>query len=315
MKRIVIFGGTGFVGRHLIDRVRPHDESALITIVSRNPPLFVLPKGLDWFQWDASADVFPDVGVFDAAIHAATPARASLFDEQPEAMFEQMLNGVRGVLKACERQKSAPRLLFTSSGAVYGTMPPRKRCWNERDPLAHGSMRSVGTYARGKQLAEEMVLDAFNRGECEAVIVRLFAFSGRHLPLDAHFAVGNFVGNVLRGDPIDVRGDGTPVRSYMDGDEMADWIWKALFSDKLVGRVVNIGSENQISIRDLAFLVADIAEQEFGVCHFVRFRDSVSSIDGTQRYVPSTRLIRRLLGVVETSDLRSSISTMIRSHR
>jgi len=264
--------------------------------------------------WDVTSDSVPNLQV-DAVIHAATPASAELNARSPRLMFDQIVEGTRRVVEFCAKQPDPPRLIFTSSGAVYGEMPAEITAWTEDSKFAADPLDAKNAYASGKRIAEELFVLAGREGVCRPTIARLFAFSGRHLPLDKHFALGNFVRDALDGGPIRVRGTGTAVRSYLDGDDMATWLLLALFSETSVDKVIHVGSDHAIMISELAHLVADRAGIDRQAEERVVIEGRTTAIDGRDRYIPSTRVTRTLLGVTEVTSLGESIDEMLRHGR
>ena len=163
--------------------------------------------------------------------------------------------------------------------------------------------------------AEVLFQSAAKAGVCRLTIARLFAFSGRHLPLDRHFAIGNFVRDALESRDIEVRGSGSAVRSYLDGRDLAHWLLKALDSPLAIDRIIHVGSEVSTTICELAELVANRAGEILGSRPNVQIRGVTSALDGYDRYVPSTSETRALLGLSETVELSDSIDDMIRFRR
>ena len=310
--KLLITGGTGFVGRHLLDQIAegvgPCDLSDVV-ITSRNHA--DVGHEVEQVRWDVCDPDLPDVE-FDAVIHAATPASAELNARAPRLMFDQIVVGARNVVDLCARQQEPPRLLFTSSGAVYGEMPEHLPAWPEDSPLAASPLDPKNAYANGKRAAEAMFALAGHEGVCRPAIARLFAFSGRHLPLDRHFAIGNFVRDALAGGPIHVRGTGKAVRSYLDGDDMAAWLLKALELPGLQDRVLHIGSDVPISILDLAHLISANVAKIAGGYIPVQPLGLTSSIDGPDRYVPQTKETRRFLRVPDPKPVADAIDKMLR---
>ena len=309
--RVLITGGTGFVGRHLLDVIASSTTSLTlddVIIASRS----VQETGYDveTVTWDVTSDLVPDLRV-DAVIHAATPASAELNARSPRLMFDQIVDGTRRVIEFCAMQAVPPRLIFTSSGAVYGEMPPELTAWTEDSKLATDPLDAKNAYASGKRTAEAMFAIAAHEGVCRPTIARLFAFSGRHLPLDKHFALGNFVRDALEGGPICVRGTGTVVRSYLDGDDMATWLLLALFNEASVDKVIHVGSDHAITISELAHLVGDRAGIDPEAEERVVIEGRTTAIDGRDRYVPSTEVTRALLGITGVVSLADSIDRML----
>jgi len=307
----LITGGTGFVGRHLLDVIESTTTSLTlddVIIASRSPR--ETGHNVETVTWDVTSDSVPNLEV-DAVIHAATPASAELNARAPRVMFDQIVDGARRVIEFCAMQAVPPRLIFTSSGAVYGEMPPELTTWTEDSRLAADPLDAKNAYASGKRAAEALFGLAASERVCRPTIARLFAFSGRHLPLDQHFALGNFVRDALEGGPIRVRGTGTAVRSYLDGDDMATWLLLALSSEASVNKVIHVGSDQAITISELAHLVADRASIDLEAEERVAIEGRTTAIDGRDRYVPSTDFTRALLGITGVVGLADSIDRML----
>jgi nucleoside-diphosphate-sugar epimerase len=170
------------------------------------------------------------------------------------------------------------------------------------DPLDAASV-----YAEGKRAAELMCTLYQKASEAkgaafEAKIARCWAFCGPHLPLDAHFAIGNFIGDILAGRPIAIGGDGTPRRSYLYAADLAAWLWTILFRAPAL-LPINVGSARDVSIRELAEIVAATSAPS------TQILVAKTPILGAApaRYVPSVNRAQELLGLRETVGLEDSI--------
>ena len=243
--RIFITGGTGFFGKTMLDyRLRHPDwkwAQAEWIILSRTPerfaadcPQLAYQEGLSFVEGDVRDFAFPQ-GPFDAIIHAATSAVTTLLDAE---MTSVILDGVRHVADFA-KTIDCKKILFTSSGAVYG---PRFSPASEND-----TCNPVTAYGKGKLAAELMLADS----GFDVKIARCFAFVGPYLNRRIHYAIGNFIQNCLEGKPIAITGDGTPLRSYLYADDLVEWLF-AILERGETGRPYNVGSDEGLSIRALA---------------------------------------------------------------
>ena len=259
-----ITGGTGFFGMWLLESfAHINDKLALgmrATVLTRDPAAFASKAphlatraDLRFIQGDIRSFPFPE-GHFDYIIHAATEASTKLNEEAPHEMFDAIVAGTRRVLDFATHC-GVKKLLLTSSGGVYGKQPSEITHISEDYLGAPDPLLSASAYGEGKRLAEHMCCVHARHHGYEAKIARGFAFVGPHLPLDAHFAIGNFIRDAKRGAPIQINGDGTPMRSYLYASDLAVWLWTILFKAPHA-RAYNVGSVEDISIKDLADVVA-----------------------------------------------------------
>jgi dTDP-glucose 4,6-dehydratase len=145
-------------------------------------------------------------------------------------------------------------------------------------------------YGEGKRVGELLCAIAHQEHGLEATIARCFAFVGPHLPLDAHFAIGNFIRDAMKGEPIKVK-DGSPFRSYLYASDLTIWLWTILFKG-VACHPYNVGSDQEITIADLAQTVANAMSGSFLAPVSARSTNSASP-----SYVPSTLRIMSELGI------------------
>ena len=312
--RVLLTGGTGFFGKWLLRsflRMRQsYGTDASLTVLSRDPkrfldscPEFVDQPGLDFIAGDVRSFTPPAGQTFDFVIHGATSASAKLDQNDPEEMYSVITDGTRHLLEFARRCDTR-RLLYISSGAVYGMQPPT---------LSHVPETYEGVpttaYGRGKKASEQLCIDA-STGRFECVIARPFAFVGPYLPLDTHFAIGNFIRDCLENRPIVIRGDGTPLRSYLYAADLAEWLWTLLLRGEH-GRAYNIGSADDISIHDLACLVRECA----GTQNEILVQKKAKAGVLPARYVPSVARVQQELGLTPRYVLSDAIRRTLAWHR
>ncbi len=309
-QHLFLTGGTGFFGCWLVESFlhinRALALGAYITVLSRDPERFLakVPHlrgqgSLTLHAGDVRDFRFPE-GEFPYLIHAATEASAKQLAEHPHQMLSTILAGTERTLDFAA-QAGTRKLLLTSSGAVYGPQPTNLTHVPEDFAGAPDPLLPQSVYGEGKRASELMCgLAAQSKIQAgmEAKIARCYAFLGPHLPLDAHFAAGNFLADALAGRPIAIASDGTALRSYLYASDLTTWLWTMLFRAPSL-RAYNVGSEDAVSIRKLAEVAAAAVNPSIAI-HVAQ-----SAIPGAlpHRYVPATTRAQQELGVRQTVSL------------
>ncbi len=316
--RLLLTGGTGFVGSSLLESiVWANARLSLdisVVVLTRDAGAFreKVPQlgnanRVTFLEGDVRAASVLS-GSFDGVIHAATPASADLNRDRPFEMLDTIYTGGQAILEFAARSGHIP-FLFTSSGAVYGDQPAEVAAVPETYGGAPDSLSPANAYHEGKRVGELQCAIAAKSFGLRPKIARLFAFVGPYLPLDRHFAIGNFIRDGMAGRAIAVAGDGAPVRSYLYSADMVVWLW-AIFARGELLRAYNVGSAHPVTIAELARAVA----REFEEVPAVTIAREAVPGAPAHRYVPDVKRIVAELAVAERVDLRSAIARTIRSY-
>jgi nucleoside-diphosphate-sugar epimerase len=311
---IFLTGGTGFIGTWILEAIRFVNESQganiQVTILTRNPENFHLKyphlfehSNFHYLAGDVVGlpyEKLVSIGKFTHLIHAATDASAELNEVNPLQMFDTVVLGTRQILDFAVKEKIS-KVLYLSSGAVYGQQAPGVDFVAEDAMSAPNCLNPKNTYAEGKRASEMLCAIYGKQFGCHIVVARIFALLGPLLNLDIHFAAGNFIRDAISGKKISVSGDGRPERSYLYPSDLVVWLLAMLTHGKS-GAAYNAGSEEGISIADLAKLTSSlIGNQGYEI---LRLTDSGWN---PGRYVPSSQLIQKQLGVMQTVNLAEAI--------
>jgi nucleoside-diphosphate-sugar epimerase len=310
-QHLFITGGTGFFGCWLLESfVWANDRlnlGATAVVLTRHPdafnkkaPQLAHHPAIRLYQGDVRTFEFPD-GEFSHVIHAATESSATLNDENPLLMLDTIVQGTRHTL-GFARQCGAQKFLLTSSGAVYGKQPPEMTHIPEEYIGAPDSTDPRAAYGEGKRVAELLCASYAKLFGIQTKIARCFAFVGPYLPLDIHFAIGNFIRDGLRGGPIEVKGDGTPYRSYLYSADLTIWLWTILFRGQ-TARPYNVGSAQDLTIAQLADRVSHAFEPPIAV----RIAQAPQPGRLPERYVPDIKRAEQELGLCQWIDLDEAV--------
>jgi dTDP-glucose 4,6-dehydratase len=263
-KKIFLSGATGFIGKNLLEALlslnsRYHLGMEIYS-VSRNPqtffrqyPHFSSFKELKLYQHDIKDDLASlPISDVDFVIHAATDVSQQ---NNPVDLFQDALLGTENLIGFAKKW-GCQEFLLLSSGAVYGRQPENLEKIPE-EFIGGVDLTSGGSaYALGKMTSEWLLLQRASE-EMNVKIARCFAFYGPYLPLDKHFAIGNFVAAAVKSHDIVISGDGTPLRTYLYTADLSVWLIKILLHGE-AKTVWNVGGGTAISILELANKVRHI---------------------------------------------------------
>jgi len=318
-QRIFITGGTGFFGCWLLesfawanDKRRLNAEALVLTrnyetFLKKAPHLATNPA-IKFHIGDVRDFEFPE-GHFPFVIHAATEASAKLNEENPLLMWDTITEGTRHTLEFA-RHAGTKKFLLTSSGAVYGKQPPEMTHIPEEYTGAPDPTDPNSAYGEGKRAAEMLCTMYSKMYGIQIKIARCFAFVGPYFPLDIHYAIGNFIRDGLQGGPIQVKGDGTPYRSYLYAADLAIWLWTILFRGES-NHPYNVGSAQEFAIGILANTIGALCRPAVEVY----FAKSPTLGRPVERYVPSTERVHSELGLQQHIQLKKAITKTIQYYQ
>lgn len=309
-RNIFLTGGTGFFGCWLVESFlhanRHFGLGARITVLTRSPEAFLAK--CPWLNGEPSLILIPgDVrsfefpeGEFPFVIHAATEASARQSAEEPIEMLTTILDGTRRTLDFAVA-RGTRKFLLTSSGAVYGKQPPTISHLPETFAGCTDHLQPGSVYGEGKRMAEHLCVQYAEVYGIECKIARCWAFAGPRLPLDQHFAIGNFIRDAMAGSPIRIAGDGTPTRSYLYASDLAIWLWTMLFRAPPL-QPFNVGSGEAVTIRELAEAVAAALRPETQIEIALP-----AAYTPRNQYVPDVSLAEKSLGLKPTISLKEAV--------
>jgi len=261
-QHLLLTGCTGFFGRWLLALLASLNRQGAairVSVVSRNPARFLAeqPQYQDctWLHWVVcdirQLESVPGPSV-DLILHGAADTSAAAHAE-PLELFSSIIGGAQRVLELAVRSGTR-RVLFTGSGAQYGRLPldhPVSESFNG----ACVSASSASAYGEAKRAQETLGAIYAKKYGIDVILTRCFAFAGPGLPLSGHFAIGNFVRDALNADSIVLNSLGEAMRSYLHGADLAAWLLTLLTRGES-GQAYNVGSDQAVSIAELARLVA-----------------------------------------------------------
>ncbi len=311
-RHVLMTGATGFFGIWLLEAIAHANRESgrapiCVTALTRQPEAFVSRypaiARLDAITLHAGdIRTFTDpVGDFSHIIHGATTSARETFDDQDALVkFDTVAGGTRRLLTFAAGAKPET-VLYLGSGACYGQQPASMTHIPESYPGAPSPTQANSALGIGKRTAEFFAAYYSQQFDLDIRVARCFTFYGPHLPVDIHYAIGNFVRDGLAGRDIVLTGDGSPERSYLYVADLVSWLLALLLEGPSCG-VYNVGNDQAMTIRQLAETVA----RQFGV----GVQAAPFAGGDVNRYVPDVNLARDTFGLNAWTDFETGITRM-----
>ena len=314
--KILITGGAGFVGSHLADKLIA--EGHHITVIddlstgrySNVEHLEGNPNFRLIIDTVLNAELMEElVRETDRVFHMASAVGVRLIMEQPVKTIETIFHGTDVVLKFCSRYRK--RVLIPSTSEVYGkgaSVPFRE----EDDLLTGATDKHRWAYACAKTLDEFLALAHWKETRLPVVVVRLFNTVGPRQTGQYGMVVPRFVHAAIKNEPITIHGDGTQSRCFGHVLDVVEGLTKVLETPACFGQVINLGNDEETSIKQLAEKAIELAGSSSEL-HFVSYDEVYGEgFEDMQRRVPSLDKAKRLVGYQPTRSLADIINDVIR---
>ena len=313
--RALITGGAGFIGSHLADRLLERgDQVVLLDDLStgrltniehlndRTGAEFVLGSVLD-------AELVDEVvSRVDAVFHLAAAVGVNLIVEKP---LESLMTNIRGTETVIEMaHKYDKRLLVMSTSEIYGKNTSDSLS-EEDDRILGSPLKSRWSYSEAKAIDEILAYTYWREKGLETVIIRLFNTVGPRQTGSYGMVIPRFVGQALRNEPITVFGDGNQTRCFCHVGDVVEGLVALSEHPEAFGKVFNLGGGEEVSIRELAERVIELAGSQSSL-EFIPYDTAYEAgFEDMERRVPNTTRAMQLVGFEPSASLDDIIRSVI----
>ncbi|CAL9043098.1 UDP-glucuronic acid decarboxylase 6 [Musa acuminata AAA Group] len=260
--RILVTGGAGFIGSHLVDKLMENEKNEVIvadnffTGSKDNLKKWIGHPRFELIRHDITEPLLVEV---DQIYHLACPASPIFYKHNPVKTIKTNVMGTMNMLGLAKRVGA--RILLTSTSEVYGDPlehPQKEEYWGNVNPIG---VRSC--YDEGKRVAETLMFDYHRQHGLEIRIARIFNTYGPRMNIDDGRVVSNFIAQALRGESLTVQAPGTQTRSFCYVSDMVDGLIRLMEGDNT--GPINIGNPGEFTMMELAEIVKELIKPSISI--------------------------------------------------
>jgi len=300
VKRILVTGGAGFLGSHLVDRLLNAGHHVIVADNYFTGDKFNLKQwyghpALEIIRHDITQPLYVEV---DQVYHLACPASPPHYKYNPIKTMKTSIEGTMNMLGLALRVRG--RILFTSTSEVYGDPlehPQTEEYWGNVNPIG---IRAC--YDEGKRAAETLMFDYHRTHGVEIRVARIFNTYGPRMNLGDGRVVSNFVAQALKGVPLTIYKPGTQTRSFCFVSDLVDGLIR-LMEGNSTGPI-NLGNPDEFTMEELALAVKDVVNPNATVIY------KENTADDPRQRKPNITKAKTLLGWEPKIKLREGLALM-----
>ena len=315
MKKIIITGGAGFIGSHLIEKVINTQVEEILVIDDLSTGK---KENLSKFN-DSKKIKFIDKKIedienldeifngYDFCYHLAAGVGVQYIMENLSKSLLTNILATHEVFEACK--KNDIPVLVTSTSEVYGVSEDKE--WTEESRSLIGPTTKLRwSYAASKMIDEFLALSEYEEGKLNPIIVRLFNIIGPNQLSEYGMVVPKFIDAALNNNDIVIHGDGSQSRSFTWVDDVTNYFIK-LAEMKAYGEVFNIGQTQEITINNLAKLIIETCNSDSKIDYIKHEEVFGDKFEDPTRRTPNIDKIVKFTGISPTKNIDSMIKEIV----
>ena len=316
MKKIIVTGGAGFIGSHLVKKLIDNGAEKILVIDDLSTGKAENIKDFEEVEFlnkkieeiDNLAEVFSN---FEFCYHLAAGVGVQYIMENLSKSLLTNIEGTHKVFEAC-KENNIP-VLITSTSEIYGTSEEKE--WSEETKSLIGPTTKLRwSYAASKMIDEFLALSEFEEGNLNPIVVRLFNIIGPNQLPDFGMVVPKFIDAALNDEPITIHGDGSQSRSFTWVEDVVEYFIK-LAEMKAYGEIFNIGQTEEITIKELAELIIKTVKSDSEIIYKDHEEIFGKKFEDPKRRTPNIDKIVEYTGIKPSKNIESMIKEIVQNNK